>query len=216
MRWRSRIASAVALLGFASQIEAADSVVYRDGITGFTFSSYDALYALGQTMTFRIALPSNATASAGYNTVVQLVAPVAVGWGGLAWGGTMIWNPLTVAWSSGSSAVVSSRYATGHTTPTTYAGATYKLLKGGTFVNSTHWQYTALCTGCTAYTGSSEANVVLNPKGENRLAFAWSRTSPSSTSPDAAIQVHDNPGYWVHDFAAAANMNFDALVAQNM
>lgn len=92
--------------------QAADSSVYHDAETGFTFSQYNAQYAIGRTIAFRIALPSPIPANSAYDAVIQVVAPVDVGWTGLAWGGTMVYNPLSVSWANGNSAVVSSRYAT--------------------------------------------------------------------------------------------------------
>jgi len=62
-------------------------------------------------MSFRVAVPSSATNYYPYDAVVQIIAPINVGWAALAWGGRMINNPLTVAWWSGTSAVVSSRSA---------------------------------------------------------------------------------------------------------
>lgn len=62
----------------ASGVQAADSTVYHDLETGFTFSQYVAEYTIGATIAFRIALPSPVTNST-YDTVLQVVAPVDVG-----------------------------------------------------------------------------------------------------------------------------------------
>jgi len=59
--------------------------------------------------TYRIAIPE--VAKAPFDTLVQIVAPTAVGWAALAWGGSMSANPLTVAWMAGDQGVVSSRWA---------------------------------------------------------------------------------------------------------
>lgn len=67
---------------------------------------------IGKYITYRIATPSNVAAGTPYDAVVQVAAPVDVGWTGLAWGGYMTYSPLTVAWQNGNSATVSSRYAT--------------------------------------------------------------------------------------------------------
>jgi hypothetical protein len=216
MRLTSIIETAAGLLAIASQARAADSTVYQDPLTGFTFSSYNAAYSIGNYMQVRIAVPSNATASAAYPAVIQVVAPTAVGWAGVAWAGTMIRNPLTVSWASGGTAVVSSRYASAYSAPAPYTGATYTLLSKGTRVNSTHWQITALCSGCTAYTGSNNQNVIINPKSANhRLAFATSSTKPSGTSTSSPITAHQVHTAWMHDLAAAGNARFYELVDQN-
>lgn len=96
-------------------------------------------------------------------------------------------------------------------TPTVYSGATIEVLKTGTHTNSTHWQITAKCTGCTSFSSK-----VLNPKGSNRLAFAYAKSKPSNPSSNSSsFNVHDVTNYWNHDFASAANANFAALVTKN-
>ncbi|KAI5919410.1 hypothetical protein F4810DRAFT_503177 [Camillea tinctor] len=214
MRWNSSITIATALIGLASTSSAAGTTVVQDTVTGFTFSEYLAPITTGSTViSFRIAIPSPATDS--YDAVVQVIAPTSVGWAGLAWGGQMVNCPLTVAWANGNSAVVSSRRATSHTAPTTNPAATLQLLSTGTGSNGTHWQYTAKCSGCTSFTGSGNQVKNLNPAGGNRLAFAFSRTRPSGSSPDSTIAVHDVYNYWDHDFSTAGNADFEALVARN-
>lgn len=87
------------------------TTVYHDAETGFTFSEYAAQYTLGRTIKFRIAVPSPVSSDSPYDAVLQVVAPVDVGWTGLAWGGRMLGNPLTVSWSNGNSVLLSSRRA---------------------------------------------------------------------------------------------------------
>lgn len=60
---------------------------------------------------YRIAIPD--VSSAPFDVLLQIVAPIAkAGWAGIAWGGAMKNNPLTVAWPNGAGAVVSSRWST--------------------------------------------------------------------------------------------------------
>lgn len=92
--------------------QAADSVVRQDSVTGFTFSEFRAQYVLGGYITYGVAVPSGVAAGTPYDVVLQVTAPVDVGWAGLAWGGSMTSNPLAVSWQNGNSAVVSSRFAT--------------------------------------------------------------------------------------------------------
>lgn len=92
-------------------VQAADSSIYHDAETGFTFSQYLAEYEIGSSIAVRIALPSPIQNST-YDMVIQVVAPVDVGWAGIAWAGQMMLCPLTVAWANGNSVTVSSRYAT--------------------------------------------------------------------------------------------------------
>ena len=65
-----------------------------------------------KSISFRIAVPSPIPVNSAYDVVIQVVAPVDVGWTGLAWGGGMLQDPLAVSWQSGATVVVSSRYAT--------------------------------------------------------------------------------------------------------
>ena len=83
----------------------ADSVVYTDPRTGFTFSSYRNDFGIE----YHVALPD--TDKKPYDAIVQIVAPLETGWTGLAWGGTMTYNPLTIAWKNGNSVMLSSRMA---------------------------------------------------------------------------------------------------------
>jgi hypothetical protein len=61
---------------------------------------------------FRIAVPDSATTNTPFDTLLQIVSPVSLGWAGFSWGGGMTLNPLTVVWPNGNGATVSSRWAT--------------------------------------------------------------------------------------------------------
>lgn len=84
-----------------------DSHVVVDTETGFTFGEYIS----DQGITYRLAIPDQAPTTGGYDAVVQIAAPIAIGWAGMAWGGSMTYNPLTLAWRSGTDVIVSSRFA---------------------------------------------------------------------------------------------------------
>ncbi|KAI1463575.1 CBD9-like protein [Daldinia caldariorum] len=215
MRWNLGLTCAAALSGFASK---ASADVFRDPDTGFSFSQKDVpITTNNDHITFRVAIPSPAPANQPYDAVVQIVAPVAAGWVGVAWGGSMTNNPLLLSWYNGGSGVVSIRRATTHTAPTIYTGATAQILKKGVKTNGTHWQVTAQCAGCTSFATTGSGTKTLNPAGSNRLAFAYSKAKPaqpgSATSP---ISVHDLFNYWEHDFAAAGNPQFADLVNRNL
>lgn len=101
-------------LAFSKPFEEAReaAAAYYDAETGFTFSEYKVAYTLTANVVVRIATPSTAVAGTPYPIVLQVVVPNGVGWGGIAWAGNMIRNPLTVAWANGNSPVLSSRWAT--------------------------------------------------------------------------------------------------------
>ncbi|ERS98681.1 CBD9-like protein [Sporothrix schenckii 1099-18] len=211
------------LSGFAasptSAAPNADTSVYHDSETGFTFTQYNGKYTLNNAaITFRVAVPSGVPANTNFDVVLQIVAPRDVGWAGLAWGGGMTQNPLAAAWGTSTGAIISSRWATGHYLPQAYAGSTYQIFKKGTKNNGTHWQVTAKCSGCTSYAyGSSSIISRLSPTGSNRFAFAYSALKPSNPSLNTSdFGEHSVIGYWNHDFGSAANPSFTSLVAKNL
>ncbi|KAI0425752.1 hypothetical protein F5Y09DRAFT_320888 [Xylaria sp. FL1042] len=213
MRWNFGLTCLAALLGSASEGLAADTSIVQDSETGFTFSEFQAAFVIGQSIKFRVAVPNPAPVN--YDLVFQIIAPTAVGWTGLAWGGSMINDPLTIGWAYGSTPVISVRRTSVRTQPAVYTGATAQLLKTGTRVNGTHWQITAKCSGCSYFTTTGTTTKSLNANGTNRLAFAYSKTRPPSASNAAMITVHDTFNYWDHDFSSAGNANFAALVQKN-
>lgn len=146
---------------------------------------------------YRIAIPD--VAAAPFDVLLQIVAPVSkAGWAGIAWGGKMATNPLTVAWPNGNTAVVSSRWSTGRNVPGAYAGATYTVLPT-TNTNETHWQLDVLCRGCSEWAGGS-----LDPNGVNTLAWAKNaRVVNTATSNTSSFGIHDGRGAWSHDFSQA-------------
>ncbi len=107
--------------------------------------------------------------------------------------------------------------ARGHTYPGPWSGSSLSVFKTGTRSNGTHWQFTAKCTGCTQFTTESGRNVILNPNGGNRFAFAYGAGRPSNPSSNTStFNEHDVFGYWSHDFNSAKNDNFQSLVSKNL
>lgn len=210
---------AVGLVGMATSAIAADSAVYIDSETQFRFQQFNAMYGLGtgQSIAYRIAVPSPASSGSNYDMVIQISAPVGVGWAGLAWSGRMTTGPLLVAWRNGNSAVVSSRTATSHSQPTVLnGGPTYQILKTGTKVNGTHWQVTAKCSGCSSFTSRTGVVTNLNPGGSSRFAFAMSLGAPYTPSnPASGFPYHEVQNPWTHDLSQAGNANFAQLVQKN-
>lgn len=85
----------------------ADSKMVHDFLTGITFSAYTSGYT---GIAFGVALPMNV--SDPYDAIISITASVSnTAWAGFAWGGAMVWNPLTVAWANGKTTVASSRFA---------------------------------------------------------------------------------------------------------
>ncbi|KAF2022307.1 iron reductase domain protein [Aaosphaeria arxii CBS 175.79] len=187
------------------------AVSYVDAETGFTFSEYKVAYSLSGNVVFRVATPAAAVQGQPFDIVLQIVSPTSGGWAAVAWGGSMVKNPITMGWANGQSTVVSSRWASGRTLPGAYTGATYTKLSNGNKVNGTHWQLTVKCTGCSAWD-----NIRLNPKGSNRLALGYANAKVSQPSSNtSSFGIHDVHPYWTQDFTQGANPNWDALLVRN-
>ncbi|KAK3372990.1 hypothetical protein B0T24DRAFT_248854 [Lasiosphaeria ovina] len=159
---------------------------------------------------YRIAIPDTATVG-NFDLLLQIVAPKAIGWAGVAWGGVMTNNPLTVAWANpGATSVVSSRRASSRTYPTPFADVSYTVLPGSTS-NSTHWTVTALAKGLSAW-GTTK----LDP-ASTATQFAWvtSATAPVEPANNASrFGIHTAHAKWSHDLSSSKLANFAALVQQ--
>ncbi len=83
-----------------------DSIKVADPDTGLTFASYTN----DKGISYRVAQPAQA-AKAPFTTVAQIVGPATLGWAGLAWGGSMTYNPLLIVWPTAKGVTVSSRMA---------------------------------------------------------------------------------------------------------
>jgi len=79
-----------------------DSHVVQDEDTGLTFASYRS----DRGIDYRVAIPEEIPEDLVYDTILQIVAPLDVGWAGWAWGGHMTYNPLGISWANGTSGVV--------------------------------------------------------------------------------------------------------------
>lgn len=84
-----------------------DSVSFLDEETGITFQSATNYEGI----TYRLALPADASADKPYDAIIQIVGPIEMGWVAWAWGGAMTYNPLTLVWANGKTAGFSSRQA---------------------------------------------------------------------------------------------------------
>ena len=60
-------------------------------------------------VTYRFAIPPSA--AEGFPAILQIVAPLEVGWAGLAWASSMTNGPLTMAWANAENVTISPRKA---------------------------------------------------------------------------------------------------------
>jgi len=181
---------------------AVSAAKYCDTATTICYSEWVS----PEKIAYRIAIPDTATAG-NFDVLLQIAAPKTVGWAGIAWGGVMVNNPLTVGWANGNKTVVSSRSASARTYPTAYAGATYTVLPNSA-VNATHWTLTVLAKGVSAF-GSTK----LDPAGTVSLAYAQSVTPPTEPANNASrFSIHNSKGKWSHDLKSAQIADFAELV----
>ncbi|KAF2663046.1 iron reductase domain protein [Lophiostoma macrostomum CBS 122681] len=208
MRSFQYLSSALAL---ATQAFAADSKVDCEKSTGICYSGYQDTTS---GMYFGIALPKNPVDP--YDAIIKIVAPVAHYWAGFSWGGTMVWNPLSVAWRNNQTTTISSRFAFSISLPQPYDGAYHEYMKG-TQANSTHYTVVALCKGCTGWQANDDTRYFLPFNGTTEFAWAYGAgavENPASNT--SAFNVHEAYGKWTHDLNAARIDNFDALVKANL
>lgn len=96
--------------------------------------------------------------------------------------------------------------------PTAYTGATYTVLAGSS-PNSTHWTLTALCTGCSQWTGSGATATKLNPATTATVAYALSSKAPAEPANNASsISIHTAKGKFTLDLGAARTADFNTYV----
>ncbi|TGJ81929.1 hypothetical protein E0Z10_g6827 [Xylaria hypoxylon] len=209
MKWTSSLAG---LLSLSTLVSAqSDSESFVDADTGITFQS--ATNSEG--VTYRLALPADASAEKAYDVIIQIVAPVELGWVGWAWGGAMTYNPLTVVWANGNNVVYSSRQAIGYYTPIQYEEAKYTVLKG-TSVNATHFKFTAVCAGCASWADFDGNPTTLDGTSQVNFAYAYSTTPVDDPSTgESGFSIHDSVGHWTHDLGAARSDKFSSWVAAN-
>ncbi|KAI4731360.1 FAD/NAD(P)-binding domain-containing protein [Aureobasidium sp. EXF-10728] len=190
-----------ALLPLAYALGAiAQSVAYNDPITGIDFMSFQDPDSGAR---FGVATPK----TLGQDFIGQIVAPTTQGWAGLDMSAQMANHILVVAWPDGDKVMASVREASGYTTPPVYTGnATTIPIANGTFVNSTHFSYTFVCSGCITGDADSFPSTV---KGN---AFGWAYSSDAPAKPSVAdtdLNLHSGFGAFAVIFANSGSALYD-------
>ncbi|KAF2743066.1 iron reductase domain protein [Sporormia fimetaria CBS 119925] len=197
------------------------STQHHDADTNLTYSSITHPNGF----TYRIALPSLPSTSdtnhhSSDSAILQIIAPHTLSWCGLAWGGRMIGNPLSVFWPTGAStglkAIVSSRIASGkYLMPTNYSSAAYTYLNPTT-ANETHWTVTVLCQGCTRWNIAGQ-HVDLTESIHTNFGFACSKIKPTTPASNMSFfGIHEQYGVWEHDWSLGRNERFEEAVRGNL
>ncbi|KAI1341798.1 hypothetical protein F5Y15DRAFT_348018 [Xylariaceae sp. FL0016] len=206
VRYTATLAALIGtIIAGESVVPATPSAQFCDPATAVCYSSSTVGVA---SISFRVAIP--VVSAAPFDALIQIVAPKTAGWAGLAWGGHMINNTMTIGWANGTNAVVSSRWATAHELPDAYDGAAYQLMKGSG-ANDTHWTVTALCKGCSTWTHDGGSKTSLDP-GATQANFAWAAAAKPPIDPAdnfTAFGIHSEHGTFTIDLAAAKTDKFD-------
>ncbi|KAI0888695.1 iron reductase domain protein [Annulohypoxylon maeteangense] len=198
------VATVLAGRGLTAPASAKDQ--YCDTSSGVCYSEVTVGVA---PITWRIAIP--AVGEGPFDVLLQIVAPKTVGWAGLAWGGGMLYNPISIGWANGNSTVGSSA----HIQPDYYEAANHTVLKGST-VNETHWTLTTLCQGCSTWIHNGGSKEILDP-GATAASFAYAASAIPPidiTDPGSPIGIHSEHGIFTIDLSAAKSTQFDSWVAR--
>ncbi|KAH6651519.1 hypothetical protein BKA67DRAFT_637517 [Truncatella angustata] len=165
---------------------AAGTVNYTDTNTGISFSGYSD----GKGYLFGMALPE----TIGTDAIIQLVAPATdgAGWAGFDFGVAMANKLLLCSWPNGDDVVTSARVATGYTNPPEYTGdISFYPIADGTFVNTTHYSATFLCSGCI----TNDDDTFLTTDTLATLGWAYSATAPTTPADTASALNYHAAGF---------------------
>ncbi|KAL5389094.1 hypothetical protein PMIN03_005816 [Paraphaeosphaeria minitans] len=210
MKIHTHFASSLVLLGSAL---GQASRRYCDIASSICYSGWTG----GNGVTIGVALPN--TTSPKFDTVLQIVSPIANGWVGFSWGGTMPYVPLTLGWvnKAENTVIYSSRMAFGLSMPQAYADAEYTYLKG-TGYNNTHWTLNVRCRGCSQWQDTEGKTVSLDSSNA-ASPFAHGLTNKAPIQPaknTSVFNVHSSFGHWTLDLSQGKNADFEKLVAANL
>ncbi len=110
---------------------------------------------------------------------------------------------------------VANCHDSGYFSPPSNPDTKYTVLKTGTSFNTTHWQITAKCSGCSRWGDSDVGYTELDPAYDVSMAFAYAN-NPVDTPGDeeSTFGIHDSLGHPVYSLAAGKNADFAAKVAK--
>ncbi|KAI4654202.1 uncharacterized protein J4E78_007247 [Alternaria triticimaculans] len=173
---------------------------YTDTKSGITFNTLQ--HSSG--MFFGLALPANAT---GNTDFIATIGGKGTGWSGVSLGGGMLNKLLIVAWPNAQTVVGSFRKTAQYASPAIATGTfTQTAISNGTYVNSTHWTYTFLCSKCIQTDGTTFKPTDTAPS----LGFAFNPTAPAQkTNPASSVSKHTAQGQAVFDLSRAKSANFE-------
>jgi hypothetical protein len=207
---------------------------YTDAKSGITFNTIQ--HSSG--MFFGLAMPANAT---GNTDFIATIGGKGTGFSGVSLGGGMLNKLLFIAWPNQQSIVSSFRKATlvpklticaivrgwhhysKYGSPTVANGTFSQTpIANGTYVNSTHWTYTFLCSKCIQTDGTTfkttdtapSIGYVQNPTGPTQRADAAATVSKHTAQGQAVFYLNKAKSAhfrtWKSWTKPAAAKNFNA------
>lgn len=193
----------IPILGALAGLTVAQTPVpYTDAKSGITFNAHidrNSGYFFG------IALPTNTT---GNTDFIATIGGKGTGYAGASLGGGMLGKLLVLAWPNGQNVVSSFRKTTNYGSPAVATGVfTQTPIVNGTYVNSTHWTYTFLCSRCIL-TDRSTFNAA---DASASIGWAINAQGPQQrTNAGASVSKHSTEGQIVFNLANARSANFTA------
>ncbi|KAF1831961.1 CBD9-like protein [Decorospora gaudefroyi] len=184
----------------ASLVTAQTPAPYTDVRSGITFNTFQ--HSSG--MFFGLALPANSTSSTDF---IATMGGKGTGWSGVSLGSGMLNKLLIISWPNAKAVVSSFREATQYRSPSVVTGAfTQMPIANGTYVNSTHWTYTFLCSKCI----QSDGTTFKITDTTASIGFAVNANAPAQKSnPASAVSKHMAQGQAVFDLNNAKSDKFE-------
>ncbi|KAH7384640.1 hypothetical protein BKA66DRAFT_462578 [Pyrenochaeta sp. MPI-SDFR-AT-0127] len=118
---------------------------------------------------------------------------------------------LIVAWPNSKDVVGSFRKTANYGSPAVTTGTfTQTPIANGTYVNSTHWTYTFLCSKCIQTDGTTFKTTDTAPS----IGYALNTAAPSQvTNPASSVSKHTAQGKAIFDLSKARSEKFDTWKA---
>ncbi|OAK96395.1 CBD9-like protein [Phaeosphaeriaceae sp. SRC1lsM3a] len=188
------------LAGALATLSAAQTAApYTDAKSGITFNTFQHSSGLF----FGLALPANDT---GNTDFIATIGGKGTGYSGVSLGSAMLNKLLFVAWPNQQSVVGSFRKTGSHASPAVATGTFSQVpIANGTYVNSTHWTYTFLCSNCIQADGTTFKATDTTPS----IGFALNPSGPSQkTNAASAVGKHTAQGQAVFDLSKAKSAKF--------
>ncbi|KAH7082967.1 hypothetical protein BKA63DRAFT_140684 [Paraphoma chrysanthemicola] len=185
---------------FATVTLAQSPAPYTDLKSGITFNTFQ--HTSGYF--FGLALPQNNT---GNTDFIATIGGKGTGYSGVSFGGGMLSKLLFVAWPNQQSVVSSFRKTANYGSPAVAAGTfTQTPIANGTYVNSTHWTYTFLCSKCIQSDGTTFKATDSAPS----LGWVLNAQAPAQRANAAAsVSKHSSQGQAIFDLSKARSSKFE-------